>query len=434
MRKKNRYLVLNFHKCRLLQYLIGRPCLSRNQFATALLAVAVFNILVVLFIIVPGIFGQHAAAGVGWLLFMSAVMGLWVSCCLSDPGWIVEQTIVPQRIGDAGAFDASCPVESQMLHAARDTGNTAYLVELEREQHKFNHQRHLIKQARKQAESGQCCGTQPAFTPGVGSAELQPLIQMMDEGRPDAASQLDRASFVLKERERATCENIGQRRRQQLFDSHRGEYVNLVDRGEFKQVCVVCRVRREMRSHHCKECGRCVSRLDHHCPWISNCVGLGNQRVFYCFIVALLISIVYFYYVAFLYVVDAIVPSLTIDNLASELFASVTTLSFGREIYPTLVFVAAVLNLVWLAFVGALVVRHTAYMMMNVTTYEVLIRPSHMQRRFPQHKGRFWYLGGFSLPSCIEHVWDYWTLSRAHDDADFGLHDGIGLDTWRSAK
>ena len=110
---------------------------------------AVFNILVVLFIIMPGIFGQHAAAGVGWLLFMSAVMGLWVSCCLSDPGWIVEQTIVPQRIGDAGAFDASCPVESQMLHAARDTGNTAYLVELEREQHKFNHQRHLIKQARK---------------------------------------------------------------------------------------------------------------------------------------------------------------------------------------------------------------------------------------------------------------------------------------------
>merc|ERR1711972_337628 len=72
-----------------------------------------------------------------------------------------------------------------------------------------------------------------------------------------------------------------------------------------------------------------------------------------------------------------------------------------------------------LAFVGALVARHSAYMAVNVTTYEVLVRPSHVQRRFPKNRGRFWFLQSFGLCSAFQHIVNYWTLNTENDASDF---------------
>ena len=58
------------------------------------------------------------------------------------------------------------------------------------------------------------------------------------------------------------------------------------------EMCPDCEVLRTPRSKHCAICNRCVDRFDHHCPWINNCVGIGNHNSFLVFIITLLVILV----------------------------------------------------------------------------------------------------------------------------------------------
>lgn len=48
--------------------------------------------------------------------------------------------------------------------------------------------------------------------------------------------------------------------------------------------CSYCNLKQPVRTKHCEECGRCVRRFDHHCPWLENCVGERNHRFFWFFL------------------------------------------------------------------------------------------------------------------------------------------------------
>jgi hypothetical protein len=38
-----------------------------------------------------------------------------------------------------------------------------------------------------------------------------------------------------------------------------------------RRICPKCNCIKPPRAHHCSTCGRCIVKMDHHCPWVNNC-------------------------------------------------------------------------------------------------------------------------------------------------------------------
>lgn len=74
---------------------------------------------------------------------------------------------------------------------------------------------------------------------------------------------------------------------------------SMTDSYGFNLKCKDCKHERLPRVHHCSTCKKCIVLLDHHCPWIAQCVGYGNIKQFFSFLVWTSIGILYYLIVDF---------------------------------------------------------------------------------------------------------------------------------------
>jgi palmitoyltransferase len=64
--------------------------------------------------------------------------------------------------------------------------------------------------------------------------------------------------------------------------------------------CDKCRIYKPDRTHHCKELGRCVRKMDHYCPWAGGIIAETSHKYFMQFLVSAAL------YTTFLWIVMAI--------------------------------------------------------------------------------------------------------------------------------
>ncbi|KAI0230078.1 Protein S-acyltransferase 10 [Lamellibrachia satsuma] len=122
--------------------------------------------------------------------------------------------------------------------------------------------------------------------------------------------------------------------------------------------CGFCGLNQPLRARHCEDCGRCIHKFDHHCPWLDTCIGERNHRFFYLF-------------------------------LLSETALTFWTIVIAIKALDPLVYKAdpvvwAKLNVVLLSVIGfvaccfaatcTLTIMHTYVMVFNVTTWEFVSR------------------------------------------------------------
>eukprot|EP01069_Polyplicarium_translucidae_P000875 Polyplicarium_translucidae@DN1427_c0_g1_i1.p1 len=181
-----------------------------------------------------------------------------------------------------------------------------------------------------------------------------------------------------------------------------------------KRVCLTCQILKPFRAHHCSDCAHCVNRFDHHCIWLDNCVGIGNQRSFYCFLLSITLAIACNWVLA-----GAFVSSLMFKKSAEKSPFSAAINVFSEPLFY-LHLVNAAFNLLWFGFSGFLLLRTSKALLTNLTFYEYLKKPIHVVRRYgARTAGCCWDFRGVTPAKMARNLSMFFMASTTWDKDDY---------------
>mmetsp|Transcript_21636 Transcript_21636/g.49271 ORF Transcript_21636/g.49271 Transcript_21636/m.49271 type:complete len:334 (-) Transcript_21636:62-1063(-) len=112
---------------------------------------------------------------------------------------------------------------------------------------------------------------------------------------------------VLYNYAKAICVDPG---RPPTYEKVLEDHASMIESGSAARPrpCRRCELSKPHRAHHCSVCKRCVLKMDHHCPWINNCVGFGNYRYFMLFMIWMWVLCVYGMLLFWPFLTDALGP------------------------------------------------------------------------------------------------------------------------------
>ena len=134
--------------------------------------------------------------------------------------------------------------------------------------------------------------------------------------------------------------------------------------------CIQCMIRRPLRSKHCRRCGKCVAKHDHHCPWINSCVANNNIRHFYLYIICMWFGIVFYIQLVLGYLEALPTPADSTCNLLPPYLCTFVL----RDTWTITLAIWTLMQMVWISM---LVVVQSIQIAKNITTYENMKRHDH---------------------------------------------------------
>ncbi|KAK1067124.1 palmitoyltransferase akr1 [Friedmanniomyces endolithicus] len=137
---------------------------------------------------------------------------------------------------------------------------------------------------------------------------------------------------------------------------------NAFDEAHF---CTSCMIRKPLRSKHCRRCGRCVAREDHHCPWVDNCIGVNNHKHFVLYVVFLIAGIGLLIRLTIAYI--EILPEPT--EFHCSILKDALCAEFSKDPLTIITNSWGSLQLTWTFM---LLFVHLSQIARNITTYETM--------------------------------------------------------------